>query len=148
MNQRSFKLGLFVFGVFVLAFVITALLQRHSGMPAAFADGITFEQAVERSNETGKPILVLATADWCRPCQHLKRTTLSDERVEAAIRDRTIPVYLDLTEQSAASAEAQVARQMNISSLPTMVLWRSEGEVARRVGVMPAVEMLAWLEGR
>lgn len=147
MNSQSYKLGFFIFGLFVLAFIVTAAMQPRGGMPAAFADGTTFDQAVAKSNETGKPVLVLATADWCRPCQHLKSTTLSDERVEAAIRERTIPVYLDLTEQSTATAEMQVARQMNISSLPTMVLWRPDGELARSVGIMPAVEMLSWLEG-
>jgi len=146
MKQRTAKLGFFILGLFVLAFIVTAALQPKAGKPAAFADGTTFEQAVAQSNETGKPVFVLATADWCRPCQHLKSTALRDERVEAAIRERTIPVYLDLTEQQSRTAESQVAREMMISSIPTMVLWRPDGELGRKVGTVPAVELLSWLE--
>lgn len=129
-----------------MAFVVTAALQPRGGMPDVFADGTTFDEAVTRSNETGKPVLVFATADWCRPCQHLKRSTLTDARVESAIRERTVPVYLDLTDPAPNTAEANIAQQMNISSLPTMVLWRPDGEISRRVGAMPAVDMLSWLE--
>jgi thiol:disulfide interchange protein len=146
MAKGSSNTGFVIFGLFMLAAILVIMMQPRAGKPAAFADGTTFEQAVEQSWETGKPVLILATADWCRPCQHLKTTTLSDERVEAAIRERTIPVYLDLTNQSGRTAEAQVAKQMNISALPTLVLWQTNGEISRREGVMPAVDMLSWLE--
>lgn len=146
MKDRSLTFGLFILGLMLMGFLATAFLQRPVEMPGAFADGTSFQDAVSQSNETGKPVLIFATADWCRPCQHLKKTTLTDERVESAIRQRTVPVYLDLTDPQPNTAEADVAQQMQISSLPTMVLWRPGGEISRRVGAMPAVDMLSWLE--
>ncbi len=80
--------------IFVLPTLI-GLIKGTAEKPAVFADAYTLTQATELSKETGKPMLVLATADWCPPCQTLKRTTLVDPEVVEWIEDNTIPVYLE-----------------------------------------------------
>ncbi len=85
--------------IFVLPTVIN-LVKGPADTPGVFADGYTLIQATELSKETGKPMLVLATADWCPPCQTLKRTTLVDPTVVEWITDNTIPVYLEDGENS------------------------------------------------
>jgi len=80
--------------IFVFPTVI-GLIKGTAGTPGVFADAYTLTQATELSQETGKPMLVLATADWCPPCQTLKRTTLVDPKVVEWIKTNTIPVYLE-----------------------------------------------------
>ncbi len=74
---------------------VISLLRGPAPTPDVFADAYTLTQARAMSAEQGKPVLVLATADWCAPCQSLKRGALADATVIELIRSQTIPVYLE-----------------------------------------------------
>lgn len=74
---------------------IISLIRGPAPMPDVFSDGYTLAQAREVSAETGKPIFALATADWCGPCQSLKRGALQDPEVIAMISEYSVPVYLE-----------------------------------------------------
>ena len=83
-----------VAAVLVLPTVIN-LIKGPAHTPGVFDQAYSLSQAAEISKETGKPMLVLATADYCPPCQKLKRTTMLDSKVIAWIEENTIPVYLE-----------------------------------------------------
>jgi thiol:disulfide interchange protein len=148
MDKRAVKVGIFIVALLLVVYVVALFTMSPGGPPRAFAGmgGAEFEQAMAQSRESGRPMLVFATADWCMPCQHLKRTTLEDDRVVEAIAKRTVPVYLDLTSPARDSPEAQLAGLMNIRAYPTLVLWNERGEVGRQEGYLTAVELLSWLE--
>ncbi len=74
---------------------LVSIIRGPAPTPDLFAKGYTLDQANEISAQTGKPVLVLATADWCAPCQKLKRGTLTDPQVAAWIGEHTVPVYLE-----------------------------------------------------
>jgi len=71
------------------------MLRKAAPTPGVFDANITLAQAEQQSAESGKPIMVLATADWCAPCQSLKRGPLTDPGVIEMITSHTIPVYLE-----------------------------------------------------
>jgi len=137
--------------IFPFAIILVALLlmMQFSGgsaeKPQAFAEGLTLEQASSRADESGKPVLVFVTADWCGPCQAFKRSTLADDRVTEAIRDRTEPVYLDITSAEANPEAAAAAQRMGVRGIPALVLLR-DGEVISRQGPVSAADMINWLE--
>ncbi|GJM18902.1 MAG: hypothetical protein DHS20C14_11150 [Phycisphaeraceae bacterium] len=113
----------------------------HAPKPVVFAGDVRLDDAIARSAAEGKPVLALATADWCGPCQALKRGALSDERVATLINERMIAVYVDV------DAYPDEARMLGASSIPTTYLIR-DGEIAdRTTGVLGARQYLAWLEG-
>ncbi len=132
--------------IFVLLGIVAVaiILPRFRGVaptPQVFDEGWTLTEAKVESASSAKPVLALLTADWCPPCQQLKRGALSDSKVAAAIKERTIPVYVDVDHA------AQDAQQFaNIRSIPTMVLQVGDEEVGRVTGVVGAGELLRWLD--
>ena len=88
-------------------------------VPAVFLiANYTMESATKASKDSHKPLLVLATADWCMPCQELKRGALIDPKVAAAIEQKTLPVYLDTEKHQETAAE------LKVTSIPTLYLIR------------------------
>lgn len=132
--------------VLVLAF---ALLRWKLGgvapTPKAFAAHTTLTTALAESEDTGKPVIVMATADWCGPCQVLKRGALTDPRVTAWIDKHAIAAYADFTDGS--TPDALAAQQLlQIEAYPTLLILRDGKEVSRVEGVVKVGDLLDWLE--
>ena len=70
-------------------------IKGPAEVPGIFDEHYTLTQASALSQESGKPMLVLVTADWCPPCQKLKRTTLIDQTVVDWVIGNMVPVYLE-----------------------------------------------------
>ncbi len=107
--------------------------------PAVFASHTTLDAAFDAAD--GGPVLAFATADWCGPCQSLKRGALADTRFADWInQERVTTAYVDAT---GANDDAQ---RLGISSVPTLVYFNAGKETARTSGVMSADALLDWLE--
>lgn len=116
-----------IIGVFVAIMFVRGPAGGGTGViPAVFEPGLTLAEAQARSEQSGLPVLAFVTADWCGPCQSLKRGALSDPDVTAYLREHTIPVYL---EESKSPAEIQA---LGPRVYPTTVLLRG-GEVIGRI---------------
>lgn len=129
--------------------VMGVLRARFGGVaetPASFASHTTLDVAMAESASSGKPVLALVTADWCGPCQVLKRGALTDPRVTEWIGEHAIPAYVDGTDSNTEQAQHDL-RMLQIEVFPTLVLLDKEGEVSRRTGVLSAGELLNWLKG-
>lgn len=108
--------------------------------PAAFSTEIRLNDAIAQGSEDGRPVLALATADWCPPCQALKRGALTDDRVARLIDERTIPVYVNVDHHP---DEAQL---LGASSIPTSYVIRNGEITAKVTGALGADDYLGWLE--
>lgn len=126
-------------GLLLLAWAAVAG-GNASATPKIFAEGLTYEQASDRSTKEGKPIFAVFSAAWCGPCRAYKKGALSDPRVEKVIRDNYVPAYIDIDEQRAA------ARQFQVSSIPVTAVIKDGKRVQGAIGLLEADELLRFLD--
>ena len=130
-----------ILGIALVAFFMPRL-GGVAATPGMFDRNMTLAMATEQSDATGKPVLAFVTADWCGPCQKMKRTTMVDAEVESLIRQSMIPVYVDADNDRPDAVEIG-----NVRFLPTSVVRLGDQEVSRIEGGKNAREYLAWLRG-
>lgn len=115
--------------------------------PKVFEARISLAEAEALSAQRDRPVLAFFTADWCGPCQAMKRGALVDERVVAAIGERTVPVYLDVTRANQGDPAARgVMARYGVRALPTLIVLRGEDQLARAEGALNAGAVLALLD--
>ncbi|TBW06868.1 thioredoxin TrxC [Azotobacter chroococcum subsp. isscasi] len=84
----------------------------------------------------GLPLLLDVWADWCGPCKAFAPV------FEQAARELSGRVRLAKLDSE---AEPQLAGQLGIRSIPSLILFRDGREVARQSGALPLPQLLAWL---
>lgn len=135
-----------ILAVLVAVLVIGGIVFRLAGgggvapVPTAFANGMTVEQAIARGTQSGKLVLIYATADWCGPCQRFKKGPLSDSKVAAFITEHFEPVYLDVDHHQ------DLAAKLEIETIPAMRVLRPGKPPVQLNEYMEADRLVAWLE--
>jgi thiol:disulfide interchange protein len=143
--RKTLKITVPILVLLIAGLMVLRLFFGPAPVPDVFLASLSLDEAHAKSAATNKPVFVLATADWCPPCQLMKRVALRDERVAAAIREKTIPVYFDATDNTDDEV-LRIARDIGIGSLPAMVLIRDGEEISRKEGYQSALELLSWLD--
>ena len=101
---------------------------------------ITLNQASFAAQLKGDlPLLVDVWADWCGPCKAFAPTFA---QAAAQLRGRCRLGKLD------SEANPQLAGQLGIRSIPSLILFRGGVEVARQSGALPLPQLLAWLRSQ
>lgn len=136
-------------GIFatVAIFAVAGLLLARMGWGGGTAPTPEFMPVTTNlasiAFENDKPVVAVVTADWCGPCQHLKRDTLSDDRVRDLLASKSQPVMIDGTSTEAAMPTLQ---QLRVRAFPSTVIVRDGQPVAMLEGYADAEKYLAWLE--
>ncbi len=130
---------------------VVAVLSGVVMVITAPTEGLAFEAftpaALEQARQSGTPVMLDFTANWCAPCHELERFTFTDRKVRAAARAfRTLRV--DLTRYDSPESEGW-RRQYRITGVPTVLFIMPDGkevEAARVEGFMPPEPFLERME--
>ena len=132
-----------VIGIIVL---VCFFVWRGFGPSAADASWYqTLDEGIFTSEASNKPMLVLYTADWCPPCQKLKKKTFSDSEVRTYLKANFVQVKIDLSNKF--GSNNAIAQEYGIQSIPAMIIYASDrSEVSRLSGYQSPGELLRWLD--
>ena len=88
------------------------------------------EEALARSKQEKRPMLVDFTATWCVACQEMAKDTFADPRVMTKAGN-FVAVKIDATDQDDPSVEA-ISKKYDVKGLPTVLLIGSDGKERKR----------------
>ena len=89
----------------------------------------SFNEALEESKKTGKPIFMDAYAKWCGPCKRMASTTFKDESVGEYFNKNYINLKIDWEESEGVSLRGKYV----VSAFPTLFFIGSDGAVIQKV---------------
>jgi len=133
-------------GVLLAAAVGLVALAVMRGVFAGVADAPPYLPVATDLNamdlSSDRPVVAVVTADWCPPCQHLKRTSLADAQVERLLTDRAQSVMLDATDTNRVQ---RTLGMLGVRAFPSTVIIRGGEPVAMLEGYAGPEKFHAWL---
>jgi protein disulfide-isomerase len=139
LSRSPLKPVMFIAAVFFAVAAVVAV-SKLAGPSEKIAWRTNLGAAQHEAATSNKQVLLYFTADWCGPCQQMKRTVFSDDEVERALRFH-VPVKIDVDQQPV------LARKYGATSIPRMVLVDDDGEIVHEAsGAMTSQQFIAWVK--
>ena len=106
----------------------------HAGLPWSVSAG---EDDFDDAVATRLPVLVDLWAPWCGPCRVVAPAVEEAARVHAG-RLKVVKVNVD--------DAPTVSHRFGVQGVPTLLVLRDGRTVTRRVGALPADQLLEWVQ--
>jgi thiol:disulfide interchange protein len=84
----------------------------------------SYDEVLAKSKASGKPAIVIFSASWCPPCQHMKKYVYPSPEV-APFHSQFEWAYLDTDDE----ANQQAAQNHDVSGIPHLVFLTKDGTV-------------------
>jgi thioredoxin-like negative regulator of GroEL len=141
MNSAN-KPVVFIFIVLLAMAAVVVISRKRAAGDDRIPWRASLSAAQSESRQTGKPVFAYFTADWCGPCQSLKRTTWPDSNVQSAL-SQFVPVKIDIDEHR------DVAARYAVQFIPMFAILDNDGNIRARIeGARGPDELIAWMKSR
>jgi thioredoxin 1 len=103
-----------------------------------------FDTAQRQAAETGRPMVLYFSAEWCTPCRIMRRQVWADREVESIVGAGFVAVTIDVKDTE---AKAAAFERYPVGAWPTTVVTDAQGNVlAQAAGGLSKSEFLGLLE--
>ena len=132
-----------IFIAFVFVVVASLSVVGKLRIPA---EQVTWREdivlAQQESRQSGKPVVLYFTANWCQPCQEMRREVWTDSKVASAMK-RYVPVRIDI------DRGGDIAERFNVRAIPLIAIIDDQGNVTRSINRgVSADELITWLTAK
>ncbi len=135
---------LFVMVALAVGLLIMACRSRSS-LPDLIGWKSDYAVAARQAATLGKPVLIKFVTRGCPACTQMEQDVFSRQYVAKAIRDRFIPVRVDMSYETEESS--LLANRYQVFAVPTLVVTEPKGsELGRQMGYVTPDKMMLWLK--
>ncbi len=83
--------------------------------------------AVKQHRNTGRPLLIYVTADYCGYCRKMERETWSDPKVTQRVQESVVALKID------AERNPELVQRLEVEGLPATLLFDAQGKLIQRL---------------
>jgi thiol:disulfide interchange protein len=133
-SQRSVPVALIVIAAALLAARFTYTPKTESGK--TLVRWVSPQVGIDRAKDSGKPLLIYFTAEWCGPCHVLEAEVFAYPVLAAGINDRYIAVKVTDRMQEDGRNTPEVAaleQRYSVRGFPTVVVADPNGSEQGRM---------------
>jgi protein disulfide-isomerase len=117
-------------GTGLLAAILVSLVSQAFGSEKWLT---SYEDALAKAGETGRPVLTIFTgSDWCPHCKTLEENVLASETFVAWAEENLVLLMIDLPQQGISQAvrseRSQVCIKYGVRTFPSALLIGPDGE--------------------
>jgi thioredoxin-like negative regulator of GroEL len=120
-----------IIGLVALAFSVLCFAQEIEVTPENFAKEVT--------NSSDEYFVLKVYADWCSPCQKMKKVTEELSNL-AEFKNKNIKF------KKLNCNHAALTHLLGVKYLPTLILYGPDGEITRLVGGMSKIDVKSALK--
>ena len=131
---------------FATAALLAAALPAFAQGPTAWEHDL--EAAKARAKREHKQIFMDIWAEWCGPCQAMRKTVFPAPESQAALRDMVPFSACVQLKDTTPTANMPLASQYGVNVFPSLYVLDEDGKVVRtHIGFLPAKEFSEFLKG-